>query len=162
MNNRKTMCKVPEKVKRVVLYVPSGIKNALSLKSANMMFPMILYWATNNDKWLKKCILPMAVTDDNITDDIYDTAKLSIDYAKIKKAMVSNVSRKKMARCKAPVLVMAAEKDCLFPGAGVIHRAEKIIKNCRTYLLKNRGHMHILSEDEKKMIVDFLLESNHL
>ena len=92
MNNRKTMCEVPEKVKRVVLYVPSGIKNALSLKSANMMFPMILYWATNNDKWLKKCILPMAVTDDNITDDIYDTAKLSIDYAKIKKAMPSNVS----------------------------------------------------------------------
>ena len=55
-------------------------------------------------------------------------------------------------------LVMGAEKDCLFPGAGVIERAEKIIPNCKTYLLRSRGHMHFLTDEEKKMIVDFLLE----
>ena len=55
-------------------------------------------------------------------------------------------------------LVMGAEKDCLFPGAGVIERAEKIIPNCKTYLLRGRGHMHFLTDEEKKMIVDFLLE----
>ena len=57
-----------------------------------------------------------------------------------------------------PALVMGAEKDCLFPGAGVIERAEKIIPNCTTYLLRGRGHMHFLTDEEKKMIVDFLLE----
>ena len=46
----------------------------------------------------------------------------------------------------------------LFPGAGVIERAEKIIPNCKTYLLRGRGHMHFLTDEEKKMIVDFLLE----
>jgi hypothetical protein len=55
-------------------------------------------------------------------------------------------------------LVMGAERDCLFPGAGVIERAEKIIPNCKTYLLRGRGHMHFLTDEEKKMIVDFLLE----
>ena len=55
-------------------------------------------------------------------------------------------------------LVMGAEKDCLFPGAGVIERAEKIIPNCKTYLLRGRGHMHFLTDEEKRMIVDFLLE----
>ena len=39
------------------------------------------------DKWLKKCLLPMAITEDNITDDIYATAKLSIDYIKVKTGM---------------------------------------------------------------------------
>ena len=34
--------------------------------------------------------------------------------------MPSNVSGKLMQRCKAPTLVIAAEKDCLFPGEGVI------------------------------------------
>ena len=52
----------------------------------------------------------------------------------------------------------SAEKDCLFPGAGVIERAEKIIPNCKTYLLRGRGHMHFLTDEEKRMIVDFLLE----
>jgi pimeloyl-ACP methyl ester carboxylesterase len=62
------------------------------------------------------------------------------------------------SKCLAPALVMGAEKDCLFPGAGVIERAEKIIPNCKTYLLRGRGHMHFLTDEEKKMIVDFLLE----
>lgn len=153
----KTMCKVPDKIKRVVLYVPSGIKNAPGIKSANMMFPMIMYWTTGKDKWLKKCILPMAVTEENITDDIYQTAKLSIDHAKIKTAMPSNVDERKMKKCKAPTLVIGAEKDCLFPGVGVIKRAETILPNSRTYLLTGRGHINFLTEEEKRMIVDFLL-----
>ncbi|MBR2676799.1 MAG: alpha/beta hydrolase [Solobacterium sp.] len=153
----KTMCAVPDNVKRAVLLIPSGIKNAFQLKNARMMFPMIMYWITGKDSWLKKTMIPMAVTEDNITDDIYETAKLSIDYVKIKTAMPTNVSASKMALCNAPALVMAAEKDCLFPGPGVLKRAEEIIPNCRTYLIKGRGHMHFLTDEEKKMIVRFLL-----
>ena len=33
----------------------------------------------------------MAITEDNITDDIYETAKMSIDYIKVKTGMPSNV-----------------------------------------------------------------------
>ena len=154
----KTMCAVPEKVKKAVLYIPSGIKNAPNINSANMMFPMIMYWLTKKDKWLKKCILPMAVTEDNITQDIFETAKLSIEYAEVKTAMPSNVDERMMKKCLASTLVMAAEKDCLFPGIGVIKRAKKIIPHCTTYLLKDRGHIHTLTDEEKKMIVFFLLQ----
>ena len=155
----KTMCVCPDKVKRVVLYVPSGIKNAPAINSASMMLPMIAYWVTGKDKWLKKCILPMAINEDNITDDIYETAKLSIDYIKVKTGMPSDVDEELMKKCTSPTLVMAAEKDCLFPGKGVIERAKRIIPNCETYLLEGRGHMNFLKEDEKKMIVDFLLKN---
>ena len=152
----KTMCVAPEKVKRGVLYVPSGIKNAPAIKSINMMFPMMMYWITHKDKWLKKCVLPMAVTEDNITDDIYETAKLSIDYSKVKAGMPSDVEEHLIRNCQAPILVLAAEKDCLFPGAGVIRRTEQIIANSTTCLLKDRGHMNCLSDKEKQMIVEFL------
>ena len=155
----KTMCVCPDRIKRVVLYVPSGIKNALAINSASMMLPMIAYWVTGKDKWLKKCMLPMAITEDNITDDIYETAKLSIDYIKVKTGMPSDVDEKLMKRCYAPTLVMAAEKDCLFPGKGVIERAKRIIPNCTAYLLEGRGHMNFLTDEEKKMIVGFLRES---
>ncbi len=152
----KTMCVCPDKVKRAVLYIPSGINNAPAVRNFRMLLPMIVYWITHGDKWLKRCMLPLAVTYDNITDDIYETAKLSITYAKIKTGMPSNASEKMMKHCKAPTLVMAAEKDCMFPAGRVIPRAERIIENCTTYLLKDRGHMNFLTADEKQMIVDFL------
>ena len=154
----KTMCEVPDKIKRVVIYIPSGIKNAFQIKNAKMMFPMIMYWITGKDSWLKKTMAPLALTEENIPDDIYETAKLSIDHMKVKTAMPANVSAKRMKNCKAPTLVMAAELDCLFPGKGVINRAEKIIPDCETCLLKDRGHIHDLTLDEKKMITDFLLK----
>ena len=80
----KAMCEAPERVKRAVMYIPSGIRNAPAIKSARMMIPIILYWTTHREKWLKRCFLPMAITEDNITDDIFETAKLSIDYVKVK------------------------------------------------------------------------------
>lgn len=65
-------------------------------------------------------------------------------------------------KCKAPTLVMAAERDCLFPGKNVIKRAKEIIPNCTTYLIKNRGHMNILTDEEKKMIINFFLEDDNV
>lgn len=72
--------------------------------------------------------------------------------------MPSNVDEGLMKKCNAPALVMAAERDCLFPGKGVIERAKRVIPNCETYFWEGCGHMNFLSEDEKKMIVDFFVE----
>ena len=121
-----------------------------------MMFPMIMYWITHSDKWLRKTMLPMAVTEENITEDIYQTAKLSINYSKVKTGMPSDVDGDLMKRCNAPTLVMAAEKDCLFPAKGVIKRAQEIIPNCTTYLIAGRGHMNNMTDKEKEMIREFL------
>lgn len=153
----KTMCVAPEMMEKVVLYVPSGIKNAPAINSMRMLFPMIMYWITHKQKWLEACIMPMALTKDNIDKDIFETAKHSIDYAKIKAGMPSNVNSSDMKKCRAPTLVMAGEKDCLFPAKTVIPQAKKIIPNCTTYLLKNRGHISTLTDAEKQTIINFLL-----
>jgi pimeloyl-ACP methyl ester carboxylesterase len=152
----KTMCVSPEKIHNAVLLVPSGIKNAPAYKSLRMMFPLIMYSITHKESWLHKCILPMAVTDDNIDSDIFETARCSIDYVKIKSGMPSNVKPDDMKQCSAPTLVMAGEFDCLFPAKLVIPQAQNIIPNCTTYILQGRGHIHHLTEVEKKIIVDFL------
>ncbi len=152
----KTMCVAPKKVKCAVLYVPSGIKNAPAINSMSMLIPMIMYWTTHEDKWLRRCMLPMAVTEENITSDIYETAKRSINHSKVKTGMPSDVAEIDMKEYKAPALVMAAEKDCLFPAKGVLARAKKIIGNVTTYLLEGRGHMSSLTAKEKQMIVEFL------
>lgn len=154
----KTMCVSPQLVERSALIVPAAIANAPAYKSMNMMFPMILYWITHKRNWFIKCILPMAIKEENITDDIIDTAKASIDFAKIKTGMPSDESDDNLKRYVNPVLIMAAEKDCLFPGAKVINKARKVWKQSNTYLLKDRGHINHLTKEEKEMLKSFLLE----
>jgi pimeloyl-ACP methyl ester carboxylesterase len=152
----KLMCYAPEKVERVILHIPSGINNALSIKSMQMAVPMVQYTLTGKKSYLIKCILPMALTEENIDDLTYQTVKCIMDNVKVKSGMPSNVDEEDMKKCLAPTLVMAAELDCLFPASLVIPRAEKIIPNCQTYLVEKRGHLHALTESEKHMMVDFL------
>lgn len=152
----KAMCVAPDKIERAVLYVPSGIKNAPSIKNTGMLLPMIMYWITHKEKWFIRCIMPLVVTEENLDDDLLETARCSIDNVKIHTGMPSNVSGKLMRECNAHTLVMAAENDCMFPAKLVIPRADKIIPNCITYLLKARGHANKLTDDEKMMIVNFL------
>lgn len=70
--------------------------------------------------------------------------------------MPGDVNPADMKKCKAQTLVMAAEKDCLFPAELVIPQAESIIPNCTSYLLEGRGHMSYLTSDEQEMIIEFL------
>lgn len=154
----KAMCVAPEVIKCSVLMVPSAIQNAPAYKSASMAFPMLMYWLIHKEKWFMKCILPMAITESSITQDILETARCSIDNAKIKAVMPKNESCKNLRKYQKPVLVMAAEKDCLFPAKDVLLKAEKVWKQSKRYLLKDRGHINELTDEEKKMIIDFLIE----
>lgn len=86
----KAMCVAPELIGCSVLLVPSAIKNAPTYKSINMAFPMLMYALTHKEKWFVRCILPMAITESNITEDILTTARSSIDNAKIKSVMSQN------------------------------------------------------------------------
>lgn len=153
----KAMCVAPKMIERSVLLVPSAIQNAAIYKSINMAFPMLMYWLTHKEKWFVKCILPMAIAESNITDDILITARCSIDNAKIKSVMPQNESYKNLCKYQNPVLVMAAEKDCLFPARGVLLKAKNVWPQSERYLLKDRGHINELTDEEKKMIVDFLI-----
>ncbi|WP_271327916.1 alpha/beta hydrolase [Lactococcus muris] len=153
----KAMCVAPEVIKRSVLIVPSAIQNAPTYKSINMAFPMLMYWLTHKEKWFIKCILPIAITESNITGDFLATARCSIDNVKIKSVMPQNESCENLSKYQNPVLVMAAEKDCLFPAKGVLLKAKKVWTQSERYLLRDRGHINELTYEEKKMIIDFLI-----
>ncbi|MEG0238830.1 alpha/beta fold hydrolase [Anaerorhabdus sp.] len=152
----KFMCVAPNKIEKSVLVVPSGINNAFPIGSIKMTIPLLKYLCTKNDIYIKQTALFMSITEDVLDTDTLDTVKNSFDHVKTKAGMPSNVSAKLMRQCHAPTLVMASEKDCLFPAKKVLKRAKTIIPNAVTYELKNRGHMHLLTEEEKTMIIEFL------
>ena len=152
LGNRKKVSIICAMQHRPKLFLFDEPTSGLDPLMQNVFFELIQEYVDEG----ATCMLPMAVMEENITEDIYETAKLSINHSKVKTGMPSDVSEQYMKKCKAPTLVMAAEKDCLFPAKGVIPRAERIIENCTTYLLEGRGHMSNLTEEEKQMIVDFL------
>lgn len=152
----KTMCVAPEKIEKSVLMVPSGIHNAFPISSTKMMIPLIQYLRTKDEKYIVNTALFMCISKDVLDVDTLDILKDSFEHVKTKVGMPSNVSKKLMKKCNAPTLVMAAELDCLFPAKKVLKRAQEIIPNCTTYELKDRGHMHVLTENEQKMIIEFL------
>ena len=152
----KLMCVAPEKIEKAVLLVPSGIANVATFNLRSMIIPMIFYVVTKKDYWLKKAILPMAVHEKNIDADSYEMVKSSFEHVQVKVGMPSNVKAEQLAKCTAPTLIIAAEKDCMFPGKKVIERAGKILLDVKTYLLQNQGHMIRLSTDEMNMIQEFI------
>ena len=154
----KLMCVAPEKVEKAVLIVPAGINNAVPISSIKMMIPLIKYRITKQEKYLIKTVLYMALCENVLDEDTLDILKDSFDNVKTKIGMPTNVEAEKMQRCQSPALVIAGEKDCLFPAERVLHRAKQIIPNCRTVELKGSGHMHILPQREMDRIVEFIKE----
>lgn len=98
----------------------------------------------------------MELYDEVLDNDTLDIVKDSFDNVKTKIGMPTNIKASLLKNYNSSTLVIAAENDCLFPAKEVLPRAKKIISNCDAYMLKGRGHMHILTQHEKKLIIDFL------
>jgi pimeloyl-ACP methyl ester carboxylesterase len=104
----------------------------------------------------KKAILPMVIDEENIDENFYEMVESSFDYVNVKAGMPSNAKENKLKKCNVPTFVIAAGKDCLFPGKKVIERAEKTLPNIKTHLLQNQGHLCKLSTDVMNMIREFM------
>lgn len=152
----KLMCVAPEKIEKAVLIVPAGINNAFPISSIKMMIPLIKYCITKKEKYLKQTALYMSVTEEVLDEDTLNSIKDSFDNVKTKVGMPSNISSKLIKKYKSPTLIIASEKDCLFPAKKVLSRAKKIIPNCEMRELKNCGHLHVLPQYEKNLIINFL------
>ncbi len=152
----KLMCAAPERIEKAVVEVPSGIKNAPAVGLIKMIIPMLLFQLTKKDKWLISCLQPMTLEPCEPDSTLFETVKCIMNHVKIKAGMPTDADPEKMTHYTAPTLVIASERDCLFPASLVIPQAKQIIKGCQTYELKGQGHFHYLSQEEEQMIVAFL------
>ncbi len=152
----KLMCIAPSKIDKAVLIVPAGISNAVPVSSIAMLLPLLQYRITKREKYLVKTALYMALREEVLDEDTINILKNSFDNVKIKAAMPTNIEKKRLSGYCSPTLIIASEKDCLFPARKVLRRAGKMISDCQLVELKESGHMHILPQAEKERIVEFL------
>jgi pimeloyl-ACP methyl ester carboxylesterase len=155
----KLMCVAPEKIERSVLIVPSAIANISTFSvMMKMGMPMLLYVLTKRDYWLTRAILPMAIRKESIDADSFEMVKNVFDHVVVKVGMPTNAGTEQLRKCKVPTLLIAAEKDCLFPGKKVIARAKELLPDCKTHLLGDQGHLCVLPTDVMNMIRDFVVD----
>jgi pimeloyl-ACP methyl ester carboxylesterase len=117
----------PQKIGKGILVVPSGFAPPPLLPLVvRIGIPMILYQLTKQQTWLVRSLEPMypqpSETVVEVTGEVYRSVKVEAQ-------MPRSIRAEDLSNYHAPTIVLAADKDILFPGSAVIRRAREVIPN---------------------------------
>lgn len=119
----------PERVSAAVVMIPSGL---ISIPWRTMLFdlliPLIFYKLAPSRERLIRILRPMFV-DEPIAEEVLEITEAVFRYVQVEAEMPRNATKDELARFTAPVLVLAAEKDRLFPAKLVLARAPQVFQN---------------------------------
>ena len=154
----------PELISSAVFIVPSGIANNSLLKILiKLGLPMIKYRLFPGKENLIKAVAPMTNTKE-IDEDTLEMVEAVFKHVKVDAEMPRNATEEELGEFTAPTLVIAAEKDVIFPGRAVIKRSKEIFSNSvKTELLDKSPHMFFQRESDVKkvnnLVANFILSS---
>jgi pimeloyl-ACP methyl ester carboxylesterase len=119
----------PRRITKMALFVPSGI---VAVPLASMLFrillPYLLYRVRPSHQRLYQAVQWMW---SDIEDDVLELIEAVFQNVRLEAGMPRPVTESELANFKAPTLVIAAEKDAMFPGEAVIKRAREIFTNLK-------------------------------
>jgi len=117
----------PRRISRMALFVPSGI---VAVPLYSMVFritlPYLLYLLFPSRQRLLRAVEWMG---SDVDDDVLELVEAVFQNVRVAAEMPRPVTKAELAGFAAPTLVIAAEKDVMFPGEAVIKQAEQIFAN---------------------------------
>lgn len=130
----------PERIKKAVLCVPSGIASGSMIQMMlKIMIPMLRYKANPTEDRLIRAVKPM--TTDEIDELTKQVTGAVFRYVKLETKMPKLASKEGLIKFKSPTMVIAGENDIFFPANQIIPRAKEIIPNLIvTEAISNMGH----------------------
>ncbi len=146
----------PERIGKAVLFIPSGL---VSIPFSTMVYMLVwlgLYHLAPTPERLKRLLWPM-FKEEPIDDQVLEITQAVFRHVRIEADMPRNVRRKELACFQAPTLVIAAEKDSLFPADQVVRRAREVFPNLAaaeiipgaTHYLPARYHAYLNERCER-------------
>jgi pimeloyl-ACP methyl ester carboxylesterase len=93
-----------------------------------MLWWMGLYRLAPSRARLERLLRPIN-KDEPVDEELFEITKAVFRHVRIEVEMPRNVTRQELALFQAPVLVLAAERDGLFPAGKVVRRAREVIPN---------------------------------
>jgi len=117
----------PQRIIKAALFVPAGIvKVPLFSMISKIGLPFLLYLMSPNQTRLKRAVQWMG---SELDDNILQLIEAVFQHVRVEANMPRPATKKELGHFKAPTLVIAAEKDAMFPGRAVVQRAKEIIPN---------------------------------
>ena len=126
----------------------------------SIMLPYLLYLLFPSPRRLRRAVRWMG---SDIDDDLLQLIKAVFQRVRVEAEMPRPATRAELAGCTAPALVIAAEKDAMFPGEAVIKRAREIFANLAVAeCLKGATHLSAQSDMDhvNRRIGEFLEATN--
>jgi pimeloyl-ACP methyl ester carboxylesterase len=118
----------PERIAKAVLSTPSSLVSVPISTMAYWAWRLLLYWLKPTPARLRN-ILRRLSNGEPIDKDVIETIQAVFRHVRIEWQMPRNVTRKELVDFKAPTLVIAAERDAMFPGQAVVKRAREVFPN---------------------------------
>ena len=132
----------PENVRSALLLVPSGIAHGSILPMlGKMVVPFMKYYFNPSVKTLDAVIESMGGKGDSIWREFFDIMMSSY---KMEMRPPREYKKREMISFKAPLLIIASEKDIFFPAGRVFNKAGKIFA----------GHVTMVEIDSKHLPSD--------
>jgi pimeloyl-ACP methyl ester carboxylesterase len=129
----------PRRITRLALFVPSGI---IAVPVTSMVFrvglPYLLYLLHPNRQRLYRAVRWMG---SDIEENVLQLIEAVFQHVRVEAEMPRPATKAELADFTAPTLIIAAEKDVMFPGQAVIRRAREIFSNLKAVeCLKEATH----------------------
>jgi pimeloyl-ACP methyl ester carboxylesterase len=147
----------PGRITKMALLVPSGI---VAVPLTSMVFriglPYLLYLLLPSRQRLCQAVKWMG---SDIEDDVLQLIEAVFRYVRVEAEMPRPATPAELANFTAPTLVIAAEKDAMFPGEAVTKRAREIFPNLIVAECLKGAHHYSTKPDLEyvnKRVVEFL------
>ena len=129
----------PEMVQSALLLVPSGIAHGPILPMmGKMVVPFMKYYFSPSGKTLDAVIESMGGKGDSIWREFFDIMMSSY---KMEMRPPREYKKREMISFKAPLLIIASEKDIFFPAGRVFNKAGKIFAGPVTMVEIDSKHL---------------------
>ncbi len=117
----------PARITKMALFVPSGIVGVpLGSMTWRIGLPFLRYLLFPNPKNLTQAVRWMG---DEIEADVLELVKTVFEQVRVEAEMPRPATKAELSGFQAPALIVAAEKDAMFPGDAVVRRAREIFPN---------------------------------
>lgn len=140
----------PERISKAVLFIPSGLVSIPAGTMLHLLWWLGLYRLRPSPARLKRLLSPM-FKDEPIDEEVIEITEAVFRLVRIEPGMPRNVRREELLNFKAPALVIAAERDGLFPAEAVVKRSREVFPNLvaaevisgATHYLSARHHAYL-------------------
>jgi pimeloyl-ACP methyl ester carboxylesterase len=118
----------PRRLDKVALVVPSGLVKPKMMSMMRMVVPWLQHTVSPSRQSVVRMLQPL-FADTPADDEAVDTFSVIFENVRIERGLPRPTDAHELGDLDAPVLVIAAELDVLFPASLVIPRAQEIIPN---------------------------------